>query len=160
MIQFFKPGKPQGKARARTFYDKRTHSVRSITPPDTVKYEEGIKNCYLIACNDLKIESREAGKPFTTKLKWEEKEPLAVSITAQYVIPKSYSKKRKAWILNGQELPVKKPDADNILKVVCDALNGVAYHDDSQIVTMTIKKVYVENPKDEGLRIILKDIWE
>ena len=45
-------------------------------------------------------------------------------------------------MLDGKELPLKKPDIDNIVKVVADALNGVAYHDDTQIVMVVAKKVY------------------
>ena len=36
-------------------------------------------------------------------------------------------------MLNGRLFPTKKPDADNIIKVILDALNGLAYRDDSQI---------------------------
>ena len=45
-------------------------------------------------------------------------------------------------MLEGREFPLKKPDADNIIKVVQDALNGVAYHDDKQVMYVTAKKVY------------------
>ena len=33
-----------------------------------------------------------------------------------------------------------RPDADNCAKLITDALNGVAYKDDSQIVSLTISK--------------------
>ena len=42
----------------------------------------------------------------------------------------------------GQILPTKKPDADNIAKVICDALNGVAYGDDAQICKLCVSKRY------------------
>ena len=45
-------------------------------------------------------------------------------------------------MLDGRELPLKKPDVDNIVKVVADALNGVAYHDDTQIALVVAKKAY------------------
>ena len=38
----------------------------------------------------------------------------------------------------------KKPDADNLAKAILDALNGVAYPDDAQIVTLTVRKRYGE----------------
>lgn len=44
-------------------------------------------------------------------------------------------------------IPTKKPDSDNIAKIICDSLNGIAYHDDSQIVELYICKSYSENPK-------------
>ena len=44
----------------------------------------------------------------------------------------------------GELYPTKKPDADNIAKVICDALNGSAYHEDTQVVKLTVRKVYTE----------------
>jgi Holliday junction resolvase RusA-like endonuclease len=35
-----------------------------------------------------------------------------------------------------------KPDTDNIVKAVMDALNGAAYHDDSQVTTLHVYKRY------------------
>ena len=49
--------------------------------------------------------------------------------------------------------PTKKPDADNIAKVVCDALNGLAYKDDAQVIDLTVHKRFGD-PK-----VIVK-IWE
>jgi Holliday junction resolvase RusA-like endonuclease len=50
---------------------------------------------------------------------------------------------------NREIRPTKKPDADNILKAVLDALNGLAYNDDSQIVSARIEKLYSDNPRVE-----------
>ena len=57
-------------------------------------------------------------------------------------MPKSYSKARTKACLEGLEWPTKKPDADNIEKGVYDALNGLAYTDDKQIVMTNTVKVY------------------
>ncbi|MGU8281019.1 RusA family crossover junction endodeoxyribonuclease [Clostridium perfringens] len=66
-------------------------------------------------------------------------------IIAYYKIPKSYTKKRVQVIREGLEKPTKKPDADNIAKIILDSLNGVAYKDDSQIVDIRIIKKYTED---------------
>ena len=50
---------------------------------------------------------------------------------------------------DGKIRPTKKPDADNIMKAVADALNGIAYKDDSQIVNVTIAKWYSDTPRVE-----------
>ena len=48
---------------------------------------------------------------------------------------------------SGKLKPCKKPDADNIAKVVSDALNGIVYEDDSQICDLNVKKLYtVQEP--------------
>lgn len=136
MIYFEIPGKPQGKARARTFYNSKLGKMQSITPENTVLYENLIKHCYL----ETKSE------PF------KDKEPLEVEITAYFPIPKSATKKDRELIDLLQYYPTKKPDADNIAKVVCDALNGLAYTDDTQVVDLTVHKRFGE-PK-----VIVK-IW-
>jgi len=44
---------------------------------------------------------------------------------------------------------VKKPDADNIIKIIADALNGLAYKDDCQIVRLEFEKFYALTPRVE-----------
>ena len=39
------------------------------------------------------------------------------------------------------------PDMDNIIKVIADALNGIAYYDDSQIVDTAVRKFYSDEPR-------------
>ena len=59
---------------------------------------------------------------------------LDVRIIAYYEIPKSTSKKKRKEMLEHRIRPTKKPDWDNIGKIICDSLNLVAYHDDSAVV--------------------------
>jgi Holliday junction resolvase RusA-like endonuclease len=69
--------------------------------------------------------------------------PLTVFLYLRYAIPPSYSKKRKEACLAGLEFP-KRIDIDNVYKSITDAMNGIVYVDDSQIVEAHIKKVYHE----------------
>lgn len=116
---------PQGKARARTFYDKRQGKMRSITPEQTKDYESLVRFSY-----------KDAGGEYY------DKQLMAVDIKAYYPIPKSYSKKKTIACLEGKIRPTTKPDLDNITKAILDALNGVAWYDDSQVVSLTINKYY------------------
>lgn len=52
-------------------------------------------------------------------------------------------------MLDGELLPSKKPDIDNIVKAVLDALNKVAYRDDTQVVELQVRKQYSERPRLE-----------
>ena len=61
-------------------------------------------------------------------------------------MPKSDSKKVQSLKLSGRIRPTQKPDADNIAKSVLDALNGLAYADDKQVVTLEVDKHYGEEP--------------
>lgn len=65
--------------------------------------------------------------------------PVSCEITAIFPRPKSKTKKRgpNEWYWH-----TSRPDADNVSKAVMDALNGVAWKDDSQVSgLMVIKKV-------------------
>ena len=120
-------GNPQGKARART------GKGFAYTPEKTVLYENLIKQSFQMA---------------NTKKEYYDNEPLAMFITAYFGIPKSMSKKDRDKITHHALFPTKKPDADNIAKVVCDALNGIVYHDDTQIVDLNVQKRYTtDEPK-------------
>ena len=47
----------------------------------------------------------------------------------------------------GKIRPTKKPDFDNIGKIVCDSLNKRAYNDDAQVVDAQVRKFYSRNPR-------------
>ena len=129
-VYFTVDGAPQGKARARTFYNPKLGRSQSITPEKTVLYENLVKSSY--------TQQADSG--------WFDKKPLRMYIKAFYPIPKSTSKKNRQLMIEGKLFPTKKPDADNVAKVICDALNGIAYGDDTQIVRLSVEKVYTDEP--------------
>lgn len=111
-------GPPQGKARPRVT----RHGT--YTPKRTRDYERAIRQAW-----------QDAGAvSFGTA-------PVSVTLYAEFEPPKSLSKKKRLDLID-RGAPTKKPDADNILKAVCDALNGHAYADDAQIVRAVIVKEY------------------
>ena len=61
-------------------------------------------------------------------------------------VPISLTKKAKADMLEGRRQHIVKPDLDNLVKAVLDGLNGIAWHDDAQIVELHISKKYVQSP--------------
>lgn len=75
--------------------------------------------------------------------------PLKVKIIAYYDIPQSISKKKRQQMINNEILPTKKPDTDNIAKGILDALNGIAYLDDKQVVKLEVEKHYSQNARVE-----------
>ena len=83
---------------------------------------------------------------------------LDVRIIAYCEIPKSISKKKRKAMLEHKIRPTKKPDWDNIGKIICDSLNKVAYRDDSAVVDAQVRKFYSENPRvDVSIRAIGAD---
>ncbi len=128
-VEFTIPGEPKGKQRPR--FARTGKYVRTYTPQDTVNYE-----------NLVKLEYQNTG----TDVFFEKDEPVKMVVVAYYSIPKSVSKKKRQQMLEGEIRPIKKPDSDNILKAICDGLNGVAYVDDTQIVETTIYRFYDDIP--------------
>jgi len=124
MVTFKVDANPVGKQRAR--YAKRGNFVQTYTPDKTRNYESLIK--------EAAIEAMGSSEPLET--------PVNLYLYIRAPIPKSLPKKRIEACLNGLEKPIKKPDASNVLKSVEDAMNGVVYKDDSQIVNIHVSKVY------------------
>lgn len=130
IFSFTIPGEPKGKGRPRFLKNGRTY-----TPNITTGYENLVKLTFKQAYPD--------DMPFTKDI------PLMVSIRAYFTIPKSASKKKTALMKSADIYPTKKPDTDNIAKIVLDSLNGIAYHDDSQIVGLYLVKLYDDTPRVE-----------
>ncbi len=128
-INFTIPGPPVGKARPKVVRLKNGFS-HTYTPDKTVSYEELTRQRYLSATNNFRFE---------------DDAQLCIQVTAYFPVPASKSKKVKAAMLARQIKPAKKPDCDNIMKIICDALNGFAYKDDAQIVLAQIGKEYAED---------------
>ena len=129
-VRFTIPGKPFGKQRPRVV--NRGKFSTAYTPKESVQYENLVKLYYEQAAH---------GEMFP------EDAMLDVRIFAFYEIPKSTSKKRRADMLANKIRPTKKPDFDNIGKIICDSLNLVAYHDDSSVVDAQVRKFYSEQPR-------------
>lgn len=125
-VNFTIDGKPQGKGRPRLSYG------RVKTPEQTVMYENYIKLLY------------------RAQVKTYFEGPIKIAINCFYPIAKSDNKKLKESKLSGKVRPFNiKPDIDNVVKIICDALNKVAYNDDTQIVELIANKYFDNNPRVE-----------
>ena len=125
---FIIPGPPKGKARPRVVNN------HAYTPEATIQYERLVQACWEKAAGDW------IADPET---------PLALYISMFYPIPKSHTKKQQEMERRNWVLPTKKPDIDNVLKIIMDGLNGVAYHDDKQVVEVTMRKRFSTDPRVE-----------
>ena len=136
-MKFTIPGAPFGKQRHRTATIGNRN--RSYTPEKTVNYENLVKLLFQQAANGFYAA---AG-------------PVRVLILAYYPIPKSVSKKRANLMRAGKIRPTSKPDYDNIGKIVGDALNGIAYKDDAQVVDGHVIKYFSDLPRVE---VIIEEV--
>jgi len=77
--------------------------------------------------------------------------PIAMKIDFFFEIPKSWSKKKK----ESASWHISRPDTDNLVKGVKDALNGIAYKDDSQVCYLQARKQYAQF---SGIRIEIEEM--
>jgi len=134
MIEFEVPGPAVAKARARVFTVKSKSGKvfhRGVTPPKTVNYENYIKLCF----NASKPDGFE---PYAG--------PVELHLRVYEAIPASFSTKKRLGALGGSVFPAKKPDIDNYLKGYMDALTGLAFLDDKQVVYASVSKKYAAVP--------------
>lgn len=127
--RFFVSMKPVGKGRPRFARG------RAYTPKNTVEAEKKIVAAY-----------SEKYVPSQTTA------PLKVDIKAYDQLPKSKPKSITS------EMYTSKPDADNIAKLILDALNSIAFHDDSQVVHLCILKYPRTRSCEQGLDITIEEL--
>ena len=127
-------GQPVGKARPRF-----THTGHTYTPQATKDYEELVRYTF--------ISGYPKAKPIEGAVR--------AKITAYIKIPDSYSLKRRNELIG--KYYTKKSDVDNIAKIILDALNGLAYNDDKQVVKLEVIKKYASEGYTE---IEMEEIYE
>ena len=135
-VKFTVWGEPKGKGRPRF-----AKIGRAFTPKQTVNYETLIRIEYGLQ---------------TKGFRFSDDAMLGMIILAYYPISKSGSKKLREKKRNNVIRPTIKPDMDNIVKIVADALNKIAYYDDTQIVDCQVSKFFSDNPRIE---VEIKEIF-
>jgi Holliday junction resolvase RusA-like endonuclease len=116
------PGQPKGKGRPRA-----TRKGHLYTPAET-RTREGV-------VASLTMDAMRGRAPLVG--------PVAMDIRVVVGVPASWPKKRQAEALVGVVLPTGKPDLDNVVKLVLDGMNGIAFADDAQVVAFgELRKVY------------------
>ncbi|KMY60124.1 hypothetical protein AA906_07035 [Geobacillus stearothermophilus] len=130
MIKFIVYGEPvaQGRPRATTVNGR----VRMYDPKKSRDFKHYLK----LAASKHRPEQLIEG-------------PISLEVKVYKPILKSFSKKKKAAAEAGQLRPISKPDVSNYLKLIEDALTGVIWKDDSQIIDCSISKYYSETPRTE-----------
>ena len=131
--QFTVPGTPKGKGRPRF------GRGRAYTPKTTVEYERLVRLCAEDQLGDI--------KPLSG--------PVYLSVTATFPIPVSWPKAKKELAQAGLLWHTARPDGDNILKIVCDALNEMMWLDDSQVCLAKVSKKYGREP---GVVVVVEEI--
>lgn len=116
------PGPPIGKGRPRFS----RASGHAFTPSPTRNREAYIRM--------LATEEMAGREPMTG--------PIAVVLLAAFEPPASWSKVKRLKAIGGNLAPTGRPDLDNLLKLATDALNGIVFRDDAQIISVQATKTY------------------
>ena len=130
MVSFTIPGNPVAQGRPRAA--RRGNRIMMYDPKPSKDYKEYVAE---IAKEYAPEEPTEAA--------------LGVQMKIYREIPKSTTKKDRKLINEGLKRPVVRPDTDNYTKAILDALNGIIYKDDSQIVDLKASKYYSDDPRVE-----------
>lgn len=123
-IHFQVEGNPKGKGRPR--FSRVGNFTKVYTDKQTLTYEAMIAT--------FAKQAMGATEPLKT--------PVSVFLYVRLPVPQSYPKKRREACLSGLERPCKKPDIDNIAKTYLDAMNGIIFVDDTQVIDLHVKKLY------------------
>lgn len=127
------PGEPVAKARPRF----NTKTGVAYTPKRTRSFETIVRE---VAYN--KIVDVLTG-------------PVRMEIVFCFPRPKNKIWKTKPM---PREWKLTRPDWDNLGKSVCDALNGIAYIDDSQIVDIRIRKYICAGDEKPHTEIVIEEV--
>jgi Holliday junction resolvase RusA-like endonuclease len=147
-ITFEVAGIPRGKGRPR--FGKGT----VYTPRQTKAYEQSVAWEAKLAIEAWK---HDMGHIEVEPIPWQFF--VIVTIMVNVPIPKSWSQKKRMNAIDGLLIRPGKPDIDNYLKIVCDAMNGVVYVDDAQIQQVSALKRYSPISKDfTGMIITVEEL--
>lgn len=125
--EFEVPGAIKGKGRPRV----NSYTGIVYTPTTTKDYESLVEQYFLLKYPRFKtLEGR-----------------VSVDIKAIFNIPKTTKKQDREKMLENAISPTKKPDIDNIVKIILDAMNKFAFKDDTQITKLSVEKMYGEEEK-------------
>jgi len=108
---------PQGRPR----FARAGRFVSTYDPPESLDWKRTVQAQVIAAGPGAPMEG-----------------PLALRLVFILLRPKSIPKKRL--------FPTVKPDVDNLVKAIKDAMSGVVYRDDAQIVVLYGAKEYGEQP--------------
>lgn len=122
MYEFEIVSKIVGKGRPRL----NSYTGVVYTPTRTKDYEELVKQSFLINNPGAKMLD----------------ERVRIEIIAYFCVPNSATKKQRKEMLDGKISPTKKPDIDNIVKIILDSLNGFVILDDTQVTSLVVEKIY------------------
>lgn len=140
IVDFFVVGTPKPQGSKRAFHHPHTKRI-IMTEAAGAK----LKDWRYDVKSTAAVEMSRAGHPIVMQ-------PTAVRLTIAFVMPRPVSTPKT----RATPLAVKKPDLDKLVRAVCDALTGVVYNDDSQVIAMMPTKRIAEIGESPGAHITVE----
>lgn len=106
-----------GKQRPRVI------NGHAFTPKETREYESQVVQAFAMTKNDLDFDGA-----------------FEAFITIYVPMPKGWSRRKREE--NRYPIRIMTPDLDNAAKAILDALNGLAYKDDKQVVSLSVSRMW------------------
>ena len=142
-LSFFVPGIPISQGSKRAFVVRtKDGRHRPVLAESAKELGEWRSRVALAARQAMR-------KQFPSGDWWWKKEPL--NLTARFIFPRppSIPKRRKEHVV--------RPDADKCCRAILDAMTGIIFGDDAQVVNLGISKIYAKNGLAPGVEI---EVWE
>ena len=133
---FFVPGKPMTAGSKRAFAHR--HTGRIVVVDD---------------CQGGKVWRKAVAYHAKNECKHVLTGPLVLEVAFVLKRPLSHRRKDGSTLPGAPRYPIVKPDATKMLRAVEDALTGIAWIDDAQVVRQVVTKRYAEGLEQEGAHV-------
>jgi len=145
IIEFIIPGVPKAMPRCRYRLIKTKSGkqfVHTYTPTQNIQ-----------AWYDIFISESLKHKP-------EKAIEKAIAVECEFKLPRPKNHfSSKGFLKNSEIYHTKKPDIDNLFKLILDVLKNLNYFiDDAQIAVANLKKIYPQNNSDCGMKIKIQEL--
>ena len=128
VIYFEVPGEPVAQGRPK--FTRIGNHVRAYDPEKSRLYKSLVRDAAAKVMPETPLECA-----------------VSLMVMAYRSIPRSWSKKKQESARRGEIMPTTKPDIDNVVKAIKDALTGVIWRDDSKVVSLFAEKSYSVKPR-------------
>lgn len=133
---------PKERVRHRIVQPKGGRAfVQAYTPKETRDYEDRVREIARAEWGDAEPSMR----------------PIELQITIHVEIPESWPVWKRAAATRGEIVPTGGPDTDNVVKTISDAMNGVVYRDDAQVVTNDAVKLYAPDGRQAWVDVVVRE---
>lgn len=129
-VRIIVPGQPEPQGRPR--FSRKGRFVQTYDPPKSKQYKERVKYHAKKYAPEILLQGE-----------------LEIEVLVYKRNLKSFNKSQTVDAEAKLLRPISKPDIDNYAKGILDALKGIIWEDDGQVVDLIARKYYSAKPRAE-----------